>query len=181
MGARSFYFLIALCIGWVPAKSQTEHVLEVGVRVQKTVHLYLENGFSVQYTNKNTLAEKWYFGIDYVTSRLGSALGRNALKQGNLLLSSSLMMRPGKQFRPVVRLNTGYFKVNYEEDMFKRLPDSSLLLSTEVGTCLDLDLPLKFTATMGYNLITGNGVKGPGTLFPLFFQTTLAWDVFQKL
>ena len=172
--------IVGLLLAVLPVYAQEGHVLDIGVRLQKTVQLYNENGISIQYSNDALLSEKLYFGLSYVTSRLGSALGSNAIKQHNLLLSSSLFFRPEHKIRPLVRLNTGYFAANYEEEMFKTIPHRSMLLSMETGLCFDTSLPLKITGTLGYNLITGNGVDGPGTLLPLYFQTTISWDILKK-
>ena len=84
-------------------------VLDVGIRFQKSINLYYENGISVQYTNENLVSQRLFFGFSYVTSRLGSAWGTNAIKQDNFLLSSTYMFRHEKKIQPFVRMNAGYF------------------------------------------------------------------------
>ena len=154
--------------------------LDVGFRVQKTVNLYWENGFSIQYSNKDIKPDKLYFGFSYVTSRLGSAFNSNAIKQDYFLFNTSWYFRIQHIFRPVVKLNVGYFIADYEEAIFDVLPNSSMVLSPEAGVIVNTKSPLKIMLTMGYNAITGNGEQGAGTLYPLFFQTTVTWALIKQ-
>ena len=171
--------LLILCLFPVQ-KIFSQKNLDVGIRFQKTVNLYYENGFTLQYSDERLLNEQLYIGVSYVTSRLGSAMGSNALKQDNYLFSGTYLFRPSKTLQPFSRLNTGYFYADYEEDIFKDLPNSSFLLSPEFGISYNNFSPFKIGASIGYNLITGDGIEGPGTLFPVFFQTSLTWNILFK-
>lgn len=153
-------------------------VLDVGIRIQKAVNLYYENGLTFQYTEEALASERLYFGFSYLSSRFGSALASNAIKQDNFLLSTSYFFRSNRLIRPLLRMNIGYFVAELEEPLFDELPDKSLLLSPETGICYDPGNPFKWTASLGYNVITGDGLSGPGTLYPVFLQTSLSWDVF---
>lgn len=155
-------------------------VLDVGIRVQKAVNLYYENGLTAQYSSDALANERLYFGLSYVSSRLGTAISSNAIKQDNFLFSTSFLFRPTALLRPLLRTNIGYFISELEEEIFEDLPSNSLLFSSEAGICLDPDSPLKLSASLGYNLITGDGTEGPGTIYPVFIQTSLTWDVFQS-
>lgn len=157
-----------------------ESVLDVGIRIQKTVNLYYENGFSVQYSDKRLKPDRLYFGFTYVTSRLGTALNSNAIPQDNFLFSGAWYFRPNHVLRPLVRLNSGFFVANYEEEVFNELPNSSFLLSPDIGVIFETTLPLKISLSLGYNLITGDGESGPGTLYPLYFQSTISWNLIKK-
>jgi hypothetical protein len=156
-------------------------VLDVGIRLQKSINLYAENGVTVQYTNPKLASQRLYFGASYVTSRLGTALvSSNAIKQDNVLLSASYYFWMKRQIRPVIKANVGYFAADYGSEIFNDLPKTSLLASPEFGLSYCPDFPLKINASIGYNLITGNGVKGPGTLYPVFVQTSITWNVLKK-
>ncbi len=174
--ARAGFFLFIYLLFQSQMKAQ-DHTLDVGLRFQKTVNLYYENGFTLQYNHQKFLSPNVYFGFSYVTSRLGSAMGTNALKQDNYLISSSYYFRREKVIRPFLRINAGYFYADYEEEIFSDLPNSSALLSSEAGVAVWTRSPIKIGASLGYNLITGNGIKGPGTLYPLFFQTSITWNI----
>ena len=52
-----------------------------GFRFQKTYNLYYENGFELGYTHEKLWSKRIQFGLSYVSSRLGSAIGDNAIKQ----------------------------------------------------------------------------------------------------
>lgn len=151
--------------------------LDVGLRLQKTVNLYYENGFTVHYNSERFFSPNFFIGASYFSSRLGSAMGTNAIKQDNYLISSTYFLRHGRTVRPFLRMNAGYFYADYEEEIFSDLPNSSALLSPEAGIGIWTNSPFKFGASVGYNVLTGNGVKGPGTLYPLFIQTSLTWNI----
>lgn len=153
-------------------------VLDVGVRFQKSINLYTENGFTVQYTNPRLVNSRLYVGATYVTSRLGTALSSNAIKQDNLLLFAVYYFRPNWLLQPFVKANAGYFRADYGSDLFNDLPRTSLLASPEVGLCYCPNFPLKVSGSIGYNLLTGNGISGPGTLYPVFVQTSITWNLF---
>lgn len=172
---------IIFLLFFIPNLRAQESILDAGFRVQKTANLYFENGFSFQYSDKRLLPDKLYFGFTYVSSRLGSAMNSNAIKQDNFLFSGAWYFRPEHTFRPVLRLNLGYFRADYEEAIFDVLPNTSFLLSPEFGASFETKWPLKFLVTFGYNLITGDGIDGPGTLYPLFIETTVSWNILGKL
>ncbi|MFO8146272.1 MAG: hypothetical protein ACQEWG_00340 [Bacteroidota bacterium] len=170
------FFLLFQFFSITDSKGQNSEV-DIGVRLQKSVNLYYENGITAQYTNNSLYSKRLYFGLSYVTSRLGSAIGSNAIKQDNIFLSITYYFRPDKILQPFLRLNTGYFYSDLEEKIFDDLPNSSILLSPEAGIRLKTNSPLKVGASFGYNLITGDGRKGPGTLYPVFIQSSITWSI----
>jgi len=155
-------------------------VLDVGIRLQQTVNLYNENGIAFNYSCKKLRNDKLYFGFSYVTSRLGTALHSNAIKQDNYLVSAGWYFRRKHIIRPIVRVNTGYFSASYGDKMFDVLSRKSLLLSADIGICFQTNTPLKVSTSLGYNFITGDGLSGPGTLYPLFYQLTISWNLFDQ-
>jgi hypothetical protein len=178
MSKLRLLFALVLCSSF---HSRAQHsILDLGLRIQKTPNLYNENGISAAYSHKNLKPDRLYFGLAYVSSRLGTASGSNAIKQDNFLLSSAYYFRRDHHFRPLLKINTGYFSASYGEPMFDDLPNSSLLLSSEAGISYQTNIPLKAAASLGYNFITGDGVNGPGTLYPVFYQLTLSLNVLSK-
>jgi hypothetical protein len=172
------YFLVLLIIMAVHSVNAQSSILDAGVRLQQTVNLYNENGIALSYSNKNILPDRLYFGFSYATSRVGTAFNSYAIKQDNYLVSAAWYFRQGHVVRPFARLNTGYFSADYGEAIFNVLPRSSALLSSDFGLCFQTGLPLKISTSLGYNFITGNGLSGPGTLYPVFYQLTLSWNIF---
>ncbi len=152
-------------------------VLDIGVRLQKSINLYAENGIMVQYTQPKLASSQLYVGLSYISSRLGTALNSNAIKQDNYLVSASYYFRPKWLIQPVVKANVGYFSAHYGSPIFNELPRTSLLASPEFGLCYCPNFPLKINASIGYNLLTGNGRSGPGTLYPVFVQTSITWNI----
>lgn len=176
LSAYLFFLLVPVCF----ISSAQNPTLDIGLRLQKTVNLYYENGFTVQYSNDDFLSKRLFLGVSFVSSRLGSAFESNAIKQDNFIISTTYFFRPPRRIKPFIRFNTGYFYADYEEKIFDDLPNSSFLLSPEAGISFWTELPLKIGASAGYNLLTGNGIKGPGTLYPLFIQTSITWDILKR-
>src|SRR6478672_6667626 len=116
-----------------------KHSFDVGLRFQKTVDLYYENGLTINYN----FTERWVVGTSYISSRLGSAMGSNAIKQDNYLLSASYLFRPAKALKPFARANTGYFNADYESPIFKNLTHSSAIASLDGGLIYAFKCPLK--------------------------------------
>jgi hypothetical protein len=152
------------------------HTFEAGLRFQKTVDLYYENGISGQYHLTNHIL----LGASYLSSRLGSAIGSNAIKQDNFLFSGAWLFRPQKPLKPFLRANLGYFKADYESDTFKDLSNTSAIASLDAGLAYSSKSPLRLHFSLGYNVITGNGAKGAGTLYPVFYQTSIFWNLAKR-
>lgn len=149
------------------------HSFDAGVRLQKTIGLYYENGITAQYN----LTRRWVVGASYISSRFGSAIGSNAIRQDNLIVSGAYLFRPARSLKPFVRANAGYFNADYESDLFNDLTHSSAIASADAGLVYYLKNPLKINLSLGYNAITGTGTKGAGTLYPVFYQTSITWNL----
>jgi hypothetical protein len=152
-----------------------EHEFNVGLRFQKAVHLYWENGITADYTHPHLWQKRIHLGFSYCTSRLGTAYHSNAIKQDNYLMYCLLNFREEKLWQPVVKLNTGYFYSDMEYKIFEMLPHESALVSLEAGVSIKLKYPIRLSTSLGYNFITGNGMSGPGTLYPVFYQLSLQY------
>lgn len=174
---------LLVCVPLMPVIGQNRPVrakgaeLDIGIRLQKSVNLYAENGVTVQYTNPKLVAGRLSLGLSYVTSRLGTALNTRAIKQDNFFTTVAYHFRPNWLIRPVIKANVGYFNADYGNELFAELPHSSLLASPELGLCYCPAFPLRINASVGYNLLTGNGQTGPGTLYPVFVQTSITWNI----
>jgi hypothetical protein len=183
MKSNSIYFFFFAWLSIMPLYGQNNtsgQILEVGIRLQKSVGLYYENGFTAHYTGEKLARQRLYVGLSYISSRLGTAIGTNALRQDNIFASATFLFWPKSLIRPLVRGNLGYFTADLGDKMFDDLPNRSLLVSGEGGLCLCPDFPLKLYTSIGYNLITGNGIKGPGTLYPVFVQTSITRNILTK-
>lgn len=177
MKALRFVVSLSTCIllftSFVLAQGNTS----LGLRIQKTPNLYYENGISYDYSSPDLLSNRLHLGVSYASSRLGSAIGSNALKQDNLLLSVLIQFRNEKKVMPLIGLNLGYFMVDTEEEMFDVLPNTSLLLSIELGLGFRIMDSVFIRTSAGYNLFTGDGVDGPGTLYPIFLNFTTFYEL----
>lgn len=152
--------------------------LNLGAKFQKTHSLYWENGISVQYSFKSFKSDQFYLGMDYLTSRLGSAFSSNALKQDNFIASLAWHFRKDKSFRIITKLNLGIFKADLEEEFFSELPNSTTLISPEIGLSYQLrSLPITANAGLGFNANIFDGGKSPGTQQPLYYHLSFYYNL----
>jgi len=154
--------------------------LKVGIRTQKTQKLYWENGFSADFTSPKIIKNKLHLGFSYVTSRLRSAMGANAIKQDNYVLNFGYFFRDQKKLQPFTRINTGFFYADYESDIFDELPNTALLFSLDAGISYKLKAPFTFHVSAGYNFTSGTGAEGPGTLYPIYYQMSILYTILNK-
>lgn len=178
---RKILVVILLVLAGSPglfAQISEPGTLKAGFRFQKAQKLYWENGCALDYTCPKLLDSRLHFGASYATSRLGSALGSNAIKQDNYLLNTSFHFRPQQALQPFVRLNLGFFHADYESPLFDALPNSTFMTALDAGLSYEFKFPLSLELSAGYNLNAGTGVSGPGTLFPVFYQLSLLYTLF---
>ncbi|HEY5511335.1 MAG TPA: hypothetical protein VIK10_09940 [Prolixibacteraceae bacterium] len=151
-----------------------------GVRIQKAQKLYWENGFALDFTSSKIADRRIHLGVNYVTTRLGSAIGSNAIKQDNFLISTGYYFRHQKQLQPFTCLNIGYFHADYEYAIFDILPNKAFLFSIDAGLSYEFNAPFSISLSAGYNLDTGTGSVGPGTLYPVFYQMSIYYTLLKK-
>ena len=173
---KTILLLFSLSAIWVQAQT-----FNAGVRIQKTQNMYWENGISAQYSFKDFAPERFYIGFDYVTSRLGTAMGSNAIKQDNYLVSGTWYFKDPKPFRFHVRLNMGYFYSNYEDEIFDDIPNTAFLLSPEIGINYTFkNLPISLNLGSGYYINFAKKGYSPGTLQPLYYHLDVYYTIFKN-
>jgi len=174
-----FIFLLGL-LASVKAQGDSTTIsreLKAGLRFQKTQKLYWENGFAVDYTCSRLWDKRVHLGLSYTTSRLGSAINSNAIKQDNYLFNVSYHFRHTKSLHPMLRLNLGYFYADMENEIFEVLDHTAFMVSIDAGIYYQFDFPLTIGFTAGYNLSSGNGTTGPGSLYPIYYQMSLFYTI----
>ena len=134
-----FLFLIFRSLLFSQDSLQECH-FEAGIRCKKFAGFYWENGVSAEFSSQKILNNKIQFGFNLVSSRLGSAIGSNAIPTLETELSVIKYFRYNKLFQPLVRLNIGYAHANYGNAMFDNLPRNGALLSFETGLSYKLKI-----------------------------------------
>lgn len=145
----------------------------LGLRFQRTWELYHENGLEVACTHQKVLGGAVEWVVHATSSRFGSALTSHALEQENYLTGFHWIFRRQALVRPWTGLEAGYFHLDTESPIFKDLPNQSALLALTGGILVPYG-PVQWRLGIGFNVITGDGIQGPGTLYPLYGQTTVA-------
>lgn len=141
--------------------------------------MYWENGISAQYSFANFKPNRLFVGFDFVTSRLGTAMNSNALKQHSYIFSGSWYFFKNKPYHLIGRLNTGYLNTDLEYDIFDDLPSSAFLLAPELGFNYSPEkLPIAFNLGLGYYLNMQDEYKTPGTFQPLYYHLTAYYKLF---
>lgn len=150
---------------------------KIGLKFNKTRTMYWENGISARISLKNFKLRNFYIGFDYTSSRFGTALKSNALKQDNYVLHASWYFFPRKSYHIITTLNAGYFYVDLEEAIFKELPHSTHYISPEIGISYEFKhFPIEPCLSSGYRKDFKDEGKSPGTFQPLYYS----FSVFYK-
>ena len=179
---RAIIIILIILLNNLPGKAQSDNSydLGVGLRFQKTEQLYWENGVGADFTSDFLLQKKIHLTMSYATSRLGSAMIGNAIKQDNYRIGANWHFRSEKDFQILAGLNTGFFHADMENAIFNVLPHNSLLLAVETGLFYKFKFPMAANLSVGYNLITGDGVFGPGSLLPVYYQLSVYYYIGKK-
>lgn len=176
---KSFLKILLFFLFFMGVHGYTQD-LKLGIRVQKTVKMYWENGISVQYSFKKLKPNQLYFGFDYVTSRIGTAFKSNAIKHDHFLLTGSWLFNKNKPYHLLTRFNVGYFYADLENDIFNKIPNKSFLLSPEIGFTYDLKpIPISLNMGAGFYIITAKNGYSPGTLQPLYYHFDIYFKIFK--
>ena len=175
-----FAALVLMSISLLKAQTSTPYELAVGLRFQKTEQLYWENGVGADFTSDFLLHKKIHLKLSYATSRIGSAFLTNAIRQDNVVIGADWRFRSDKDFQLFAGLNTGFFHADMELPQFDVLPHNSMLLQLETGLFYKFKFPVATSLSVGYNLINGDGVNVPGTLFPVFYQLSVFYYINRK-
>jgi hypothetical protein len=178
--SKLILFVLLLLTSNSNAQFFDNYELGVGARIQKTEQLYWENGVSADFTSDFLLKKSIHLKLSYVTSRIGSAFNSNAIKQDNYIIGADWRFRAQKKIQIFAGLNTGFFHADMENIQFYSLPHNSMLFGLETGLYYKFKFPLAASLSVGYNLINGDGIGTPGTLFPIFYQISLFYKINKK-
>ena len=150
--------------------------LELGLRTKKYVGFYWVNGLSAEISTHKIASGSLHLGVNLASSTFGSAFRSNAIPTLETELAIIKYFRYTKSFQPITRLNLGYSKAFYGEG-FSNITSKGMLCSIETG--FQYRIIKKLTASLfgGYNLITGNGINGLGTIYPIYFGITTKYDL----
>ena len=173
-----YYLLLLFTLTILGLNAQT---FDAGIRIQKTSEMYWENGISAKYSFKEFAPERFYIGFDYITSRLGSAFGSNAIKQDNYILSGMWYFKDPKAFRCYGKVNAGYFYSDYEEAIFDEIPNTTFFASPELGfTYKNKNVPLYFNLGLGYSFGFAKTGYLPGTFQPAYAHLDIQFPIFKS-
>lgn len=151
------------------SKKANQHKLLVGLKLQKTMKLYWENGISIQYQPLFLWAGRPLVSFDFISSRLGTAIASNALQQETYRFGLGARFRNDKIVQPGFRINSGLFHLDVEEEIFEDLNNNSFVLALD-GLINFNYKNLNLETVVGYHLLTD-----PGSLYPLYISFEGMW------
>lgn len=148
-----------------------------GARFKKYIGFYWQNGMSAEFSSSKILNKKISFGLNVASSKLGTALIKNAISTFEIEFSAIKYFRLTKKVKPFLRLNTGIASANFGDDTFDNITNKSALLSIETGIKGHIYKSIDIVAGGGLNAITGNGISNLGTVYPVYFQLSLLYVI----
>lgn len=164
------YILIILVILFTKitfSQDSTSVKTEIGIRTKKQVGFYWVNGLTAECSTPKIAMGSLHFGINITSSILGTAFRSNAIPTLETELSLIKYFRYRKSLQPITRLNFGFAKAFYGND-YSSIPSKSIVLSIETGLRYRLKNYLYASLYGGYNVITGNGINGLATIYPIY-------------
>lgn len=148
--------------------------MQIGVCLKKFNGFYWVNGITLVINEKMFNAPVAY-GVNFTTSYLGTAMFNDALPLNMFEMFAQYRFNNKKSFQPFAGLIFGGAFTNYKDPAFKHLQQAQTILSPEFGLSYHLKQPINISASFGYHLIAGNGVRGLGLVYPLFGQIKVAY------
>jgi hypothetical protein len=184
MKGRGIVFVLAIVFvfcGRNVVKADTVEVhkplfegMHVGLCFKKFNGFYWCNGITLV-INESMFNAPVAYGVNFTTSYLGSAMLNDALPLNIFEMFAQYRFNSKKNFQPFAGILFGGAFSNYKDPAFKHLQQAQTIFSPEFGLSYHLKIPVNVSASFGYNLITGDGKRGLGLVYPLFGQIKIAY------
>jgi len=174
---RKFLILIIIANINIAFSQDSTFSFSAGARFKKYVGFYLQNGINIEFNSSKILNNKVNFGLNIVSSKLGTELINNAIPTLEVELSAIKYFRNNKKLKPFARINTGFAYANFGDNKFNNITNKSALFSLETGFKIRAYKSFDFLLGGGLNIITGNGFSNLGTVYPLYYQFSLLYKI----
>lgn len=168
-----FGFIVTFIFLKVAVAQKFPSSIETGFLMQKSVGMYTDAGLYAGFFPSDSLPMS--IGVEYLSTRFGSAISSNALKQDSFLANCSYFFRNKKTIRPFAGVNFGFTHVDFGSELFNELPNKALLLSPEGGVKVLFLSNFQSSASAGFNLLTSDGTGGVGSVMLLFCQFSVGY------
>jgi hypothetical protein len=174
---RKLLILILIAIVNISFSQDSTFSFTTGARFKKYIGFYWQNGIATEFCSSKILNKKISFGLNIVSSKLGTALINKAIPTLEIELSVIKYFRNEKKLNPFVRLNTGFAYADFGDSQFDVITNKSTLFSIETGIKIKTYKSLETLIGSGINIITGNGFYNLGTVYPLYYQLSLLYRI----
>jgi len=155
---------------WCSLKaSDSTQTWMVGPAMRKYVGFYWLNGVSAEWQPKSFRKYKCFLGATLVHSNLGTNLFSKAIPTFNFEISAIRKFTLAKNLSTRIAVNGGYAHANYGNPTFDKIANQAPLVGLDVGVDNQHQQWL-MAATLGYQGISGTGVKGLATVYPVYLQ-----------
>lgn len=143
--------------------------MQIGVCFKKFNGFYWVNGITLV-INERMFNAPIAYGVNFTTSYLGTALFNDALPLNMFEMFAQYRFNSKRSFQPFAGILFGGAFTNYKDPAFKHLQQGQTIFSPEFGLSYHFKAPVNVSASFGYQLITGDGKRGLGLVYPLFGQ-----------
>jgi hypothetical protein len=174
------YFVLFICaslfkIGFSQKADSSLH-FSAGLSFKKFAGFYSMGGVCAEVSGARMGKGQLFLGLNVTSSSLGSAF----LNNGIPVIASEVYGRwaflKQKRVQPFVMLNVGCAKAFPGSDKYNSITTSALLVSPEAGVACRISSHISAQGGLGYHLTSGNGLKGPGFIYPVCFQLRLLYS-----
>ncbi|MBA3664583.1 MAG: hypothetical protein H0W61_10290 [Bacteroidetes bacterium] len=174
---KFFLFLsfIGLSYGGFCQEPDSSLHLSAGISFKKFAGFYTMSGVCAEVSGKCLAREHLALGLNVTSSSLGSAFFNNGIPVVAAELYARWIFRKEKTIQPFALLNLGFAKAFVNSDKYSSLSTSALLVSPEAGVACRFKPRMQLQGGLGFNLNSGNGLKGPGFIYPICFQLRLLY------
>lgn len=174
---RKMLVLVFVACCFSAFSQDSTFTISAGGRFKKYVGFYWQNGISAEFSSSKILNKKVSFALNVASSKLGTALIKNAIPTLEIELSAINYFRASKKVNPFIRLNAGIAAASFGDDRFDNVTNKSALLSVETGVKIKVYKSFDVLLGGGLNAITGNGFSNLGTVYPVYFQLSVMYGI----
>jgi len=174
------FFVLFICACFLNTglaqKADSSLHFSVGVSLKKFAGFYSMGGLCAEASSARLDKGQLFLGLNITSSSLGSAFFNNGIPVIVSEVYARRVLLKQRRVKPFVMLNLGYAKAFPGSDKYNSLTTSALLVSPEAGVACGISSHTSAQGGMGYHITSGNGLKGPGFIYPVCFQLRLLYS-----
>lgn len=164
-----FFLFCGLIVSLSSKAGDSTSTWHIGPVMRKYTGFYWLNGAGAEFHPQSLRKYNCLLGVTLVHSNLGTNLLAKAIPTFNFEIAAIKKFKLTHFLAARVALHGGYAHANYGHATFEKIANQAPLVGLDFG----MDYKHKqwlAVATLGYQGISGTGVKGLATVFPVYLQ-----------